>query len=66
MNLEQIGRKYKISDSFLNSKEDAFLIAATSIDDLISKVQGNVSKVELTDNLKKLSEFLRDVKNSSF
>jgi hypothetical protein len=66
MNLGQIGQKYRISDSYLNSKEDAFLIAATSIDDLVAKVQGNVSKGELTENLKKLSEFLRDVKNSSF
>jgi hypothetical protein len=66
MNLGQIGQKYRISDSYLNSKEDAFLIAATSIDDLVTKVQGNVSKGELTENLKKLSEFLRDVKNSSF
>jgi len=66
MNLGQIGQKYRISDSYLNSKEDAFLIAATSIDDLIIKIQNNVSKGELTENLKKLSEFLRDVKNSSF
>lgn len=66
MNLGQIGQKYRISDSYLNSKEDALLVAASSIDDLVNKIQNNVSKGELTENLKKLSEFLRDVKNSSF
>ena len=66
MNLGQIGQKYRISDSYLNSKEDALLVAASSIDDLVNKIQNNISKGELTENLKKLSEFLRDVKNSSF
>jgi hypothetical protein len=65
MNLQQIGRKYKVSDNFLNSKDDALSIAATSIEDLIFKLQYTVPKEELIKNLKTLSSFLRDVKNSS-
>ena len=65
MNLQQIGQKYKVSDNFLNSKDDALSIAATSIDDFIFKLQYNVPKEELIKNLKTLSSFLRDVKNSS-
>jgi hypothetical protein len=66
MNLTQIGRKYKISDSYLNSKDDALLVAATSIDDLLFKIQYNVPKEELVKDLKTLAEFLRDVKRSTF
>ena len=33
MTLEQIGTKYKISHAFLNSKEDALLVAANSLKD---------------------------------
>jgi hypothetical protein len=66
MNLDQIGRKYKISDSYLNSKEDALSVAATSIDDLIFKLQYNIPKDELIKNLKTLADFMRDVKKSGF
>jgi hypothetical protein len=66
MNLQQIGQKYKVSDNFLNSKDDALSIAATSIDDLIFKLQYNIPKEELIKNLKTLSSFLRDVKKSTF
>jgi hypothetical protein len=65
MNLQQIGNKYKISDNFLNSKDDGLLVAAKSIDDLLFKLQYNIPKEELIGNLKTLSNFLRDVKNSS-
>jgi hypothetical protein len=66
MNLQQIGQKYKVSDNFLNSKDDALSIAATSIDDLIFKLQYNIPKEQLIENLKTLSSFLRDVKKSTF
>jgi hypothetical protein len=66
MNLEQVGRKYKISDSYLNSKEDALSVAATSIDDLIFKLQYNIPKDEIIKNLKTLADFMRDVKKSTF
>lgn len=66
MTLEQVCRKYKISDSFLNSKEDALMIAALSIEELIGKLQGNTSKEVLISDLKKMYDFLKDVKNSTF
>jgi hypothetical protein len=66
MNLQQIGKKYKVSENFLNSKDDALSVAATSIDDLIFKLQYNVPKEQLIENLKTLSSFLRDVKKSTF
>jgi hypothetical protein len=66
MNLQQIGKKYKVSENFLNSKDDALSVAATSIDDLVFKLQYNVPKEELIENLKTLSSFLRDVKKSTF
>lgn len=65
MNLEQVGRKYKVSDSFLNSKDDGLLVAAKSIDDILLKLQYNIPKEELIENLKTLTNFLRDVKNSN-
>jgi hypothetical protein len=66
MNLQQIGKKYKVSENFLNSKDDALSIAATSIDDLVFKLQYNIPKEQLIENLKTLSSFLRDVKKSTF
>jgi hypothetical protein len=66
MNLEQIGKKYNVSDSFLNSKDDALMVAATSIDDLIFKLQYNIPKDEIIKNLKTLADFMRDVKKSTF
>jgi hypothetical protein len=65
MNLQQICRKYHISDSYLNAKDDALLICALSIDELIFKVETHVAKEELIDDLKKVAEFMRDVKNSN-
>jgi hypothetical protein len=66
MNLQQIGKKYKVSENFLNSKDDALSVAATSIDDILFKLQYNLPKEQLIENLKTLSSFLRDVKKSTF
>ncbi len=37
-NLQQIARKFRVSENFLNSKEDALLIVQSSINDLISEL----------------------------
>jgi hypothetical protein len=47
MNLQEICAKYRISDNYLNSKDDAYGIAATSIDDLIGDLNDFISH-ELT------------------
>lgn len=65
MTLEQICAKYKVSHSFLNNKEDALMVAANSIKDLMFKLDYNIPKEELKKDLTKLEGFLRDVKNSS-
>lgn len=65
MTLDQIANKYKISHSFLNSKEDALLIAANSLKDFQFRLDYNIPKEELKRDVLKLEEFLRDVKNSN-
>jgi hypothetical protein len=65
MTLEQIGNKYKISNAFLNSKEDALLVAANSLKDLQFKLDYTIPKDELKKDIAKLEQFLRDVKNSN-
>lgn len=65
MTLDQISQKYKISSSFLNSKEDALLIAANSLKDFQFKLDYTIPKEELKKDIAKLEGFLRDVKNSN-
>jgi hypothetical protein len=67
MNLEQISKKYNISDSFLNSKEDGLLVVSKSVNDLIVKLKKNeIQSEELIYSLEKLSQFCKDIKNSTF
>ena len=40
-NLQQIAKKFRVSDNFLNSKEDALLIVASSMVDLIGELNRN-------------------------
>ena len=70
MNLTEISRKFRISDNFLNSKEDGLLIVQSSINDLISELNLGVidesRKQSIIEKLERLSEFCKEVKNSSF
>jgi hypothetical protein len=66
MNLTEICRKYNISESFLNSKDDGMVIAVTSIQDLIREVRGKNGEEYIIKRLERLAEFLREVKNSTF
>ena len=69
-NLQQIAKKFRISDNFLNSKEDGLLIVASSLQDIIGEMNsGNIDrnrKESLIEKLERLSEFCKEVKNSSF
>jgi hypothetical protein len=69
-NLTEIARKFRISDHFLNSKEDGLLIVASSLQDIIGEMNsGNIDrnrKESLIEKLERLSEFCKEVKNSSF
>lgn len=66
MNLQQIARKYKLSEHSLDSKEDALEVTAKSLEDIQFKLQYTVPKEELQGMVKTLISFLRDVKNSTF
>ena len=68
MNLTEISRKYRVSEAFLNSKEDGLLIVASSLQDIVREM--NVDKVDenrkesIIEKLERLSQFCKDVKNS--
>ena len=70
MNLTEISRKYRISDAFLNSKEDWLLIFASSLQDIIREM--NLGKIDenrkesIIEKLERLSEFCKEVKNAGF
>lgn len=68
MNLQEISHKYRISDAYLNSKDDGLLVAASSLQDLIKELNsGKVDdnrKESIITKLERLVEFLKDVKSS--
>lgn len=70
MNLTQIAQKFRISDNFLNSKEDGLLIVESSLRDIIGEMNsGQIDrnkKESIIEKLERLSEFCKEVKNSSF
>jgi ribosomal protein S15P/S13E len=67
-NLQQIAHKYRVSENYLNSKEDGLLIVAESIKDLAREL--NTLKIDenrkqsMIEKMERLSEFCKDVKNS--
>ena len=69
-NLQEIARKFRVSDSFLNSKEDGLLIVASSLEDIIGEMNsGDIDrnrKESLIEKLERLTSFCKEVKNSSF
>jgi hypothetical protein len=66
MNLQDICAKYRISENYLNSKDDAFNIAAVSIDDLIGELNQLNGTSTVIEKLDRLKLFLQDVKTSTF
>jgi hypothetical protein len=66
MTIPEIAKKYKISESFLNSKDDAHMIAATSILDLKQMVLQNHPSDKIAEKLQFIANFLIDVKNSNY
>ena len=69
-NLQEIAKKFRISDNFLNSKEDGLLIVASSLQDIIGEMNsGDIDrnrKESLIEKLERLKSFCKEVKNSSF
>ncbi len=66
MNIQEICKKYGISDAYLNSKDDAHAIAAASLIDLKGMVLSNTPREQIANKLQFLADFLNDVKNSSY
>ena len=68
MTLTEISRKYRVSEAFLNSKDDALLITASSLADLVNELNsGKVDenrKQSIIEKMERLAQFCKDVKNS--
>jgi len=68
MNLTQVSQKYRISEAYLNSKEDGLLVVSSSLQDIIREMNGGKidenKKESIIEKLERLSEFCKDVKNS--
>ena len=67
MNLQEIAHKHKVSENFLNSRDDAFDIAAASLEDLIFELKkGTIEQETMVYKLQQLRNFLVDVRSSTF
>jgi hypothetical protein len=64
MTLTQVAQKFNISEAFLNSKDDALIVAATSIQDIVRGMRDRNGDPTVMKQLELLAEFLREVKNS--
>jgi len=64
MNLQEICKKYRISGNFLNSKDDALLVTAASLDDIILELNPIAGTTTTIEKLERLKHFLVDVKTS--
>ena len=67
-NLQQIAHKFRISESYLNSKEHGLSIVQVSLKDIIlemnsGKIDDN-RKESIIEKLERLAEFCNEVKNS--
>lgn len=65
MTIPEISKKYGISEAYLNSKDDALKIAASSLIDLKEMVQANMPRAEIGAKIQFLADFLMDCKNSN-
>ena len=70
MNLTEIARKFRVSDNYLNSKEDGLVIVYSSLQDIIGELNsGDIDrnrKESIIEKLERLAEFCKEVKNSTF
>jgi|TARA_R110000744_G_scaffold20257_3_gene53161 hypothetical protein len=72
-NLQEIANKFRIAEHYLNSKEDGLLVVASSMTDLIKDLNKSEKrgidengKQSIITKLEKLTEFCKEVKNSTF
>ena len=65
MTIPEISRKYKISEAFLNSKDDGLMIAAESLMELKGQLINQVPVNQIVPKIQLLIDFLFDCKNSN-
>ena len=67
MNIPQIAKKYNISENFLNSKDDGYIVAAESLKDLRKEVEYKYKDDNsVLEKIDKLTEFMLDLKRSNY
>lgn len=65
MNIQEVARKYKISENFLNSKDDAFMVVVESVREIQTELNRRDPNDAVIQKLQKLNEFVMDIKRSS-
>ena len=63
MNLTEIARKFRVSDNYLNSKEDGLVIVHSSLQDIIGELNsGDIDrnrKESIIEKLERLKNFVK-------
>jgi len=65
MNIQEVARKYNISENFLNSKDDAFMVVVESIKEIQLELSRRDPNDGIIKKLEKLNGFVMDIKRST-
>jgi len=66
MNIQDIAKKYKISENYLNSKDDGYNISIESVNDIILELKKGLEAEMTIKKLEKLKQFMFDIRHSTF
>jgi hypothetical protein len=66
MNIQEVAKKYKISENYLNSKDDGFNISIESVNDIILEIKKGMEGEMTIKKLEKLKQFMFDIRHSNF
>ena len=66
MNIQDVAKKYKISENYLNSKDDGYNISIESVNDIIMEIKKGMEGETTIKKLEKLKQFMFDVRHSTF
>lgn len=66
MNIQDIAKKYKISENYLNSKDDGYNISIESVNDIILEIKKGMEGEMTIKKLEKLKQFMFDIRHSTF
>lgn len=65
MTIQEVAQKYKISENFLNSKDDSYIIILESIKEIQAELYRKDPNDGIIKKLDKLNEFVIDIKRST-